>query len=190
MGRIRETSHARRVLAWGATLAVAVTLAGCNECSTLDERICTDLGADCSVWRSDATLRGMVIPANEHRLRARESTCSALDDDAVYTTRTLPMVRNYIVHLRNPSAPQVPIPMGPPPSSSGFPMYAVMPFFVLLALAGSALYRKMVLPQAMAEQQASASAAADAQARAMAEWRAQQERANGQSPGSSGGANG
>lgn len=92
-----------RVLTLALPLA-AIALAGCNHCSNLDKRICADLGADCSVWRSDATLRSMVIPANERRLRVRESTCDALGDDAIYTSRTLPMVRNYIVHLRNPRA--------------------------------------------------------------------------------------
>lgn len=168
-------SALRRAITVACVATTLSLLSGCNQCTKLDERICADLGADCSVWRSDAMLHGMIIPANERRRRVRESTCSAMADDGIYSTRTLPMVRNYIVHLRDPRAPQAVIPMGAPPAGSGgYAYYLLAPIAILGVLGYSAYHKKFVMPGLVANQQAQGNSAADAQARAMAEWQAQQ----------------
>jgi len=174
MGLTWGAGSARGWVVAFASLGLSV-LSGCNHCTTIDERICADLGADCSIWRSDETLRSLVIPANERRRRVREGTCEALGDDAIYASRTLPMVKNYIVHLRNPRAPQARIPMGPPPTSgAGYLYYLLTPIAILGAMGYATYHRKVVMPAHVAKHQAAVSASVDAQARAMAEWNAKQ----------------
>ena len=149
-----------------------VMLMGCDPCWDLDERICSDLGDDCQVWRTDlSALRASYLSENDRRLTSRWRTCSALADEPDYSARLLPSVRNAVARLRDPHAAQLPVATGAPSSSGGGP-WMLLP---LLAAAGYFVYYKVTVPKRRAEASARVDHLSDAQARALEELRAQRD---------------
>lgn len=161
-------------------LGVCASLAACDPCGDLDQRICAELGPEeCALWQSgELPIRTAILDENEHRSRTRANTCSVFNDDATFAQRTMPMVRNDILRHRDPQAAITPIAHGPVPgSSTGYLWYLLTPVMLIL-FGGYSVYRYRYT---MAQHRSGQSAAQDAQARAMAEMNAQ--RTEGEGPG-------
>ena len=105
-------------------VAVALAaLAGCSDpCETLSTKVCSDLGADCSIW--EKTVRAQVIPletlrAGRQKLgnsvikqRAEDKFCRNLAADQNYAGYTLVHTKHLVRLAKDPKtagpAPKLP----------------------------------------------------------------------------------
>lgn len=130
-----RSSSLRLVLA----SALASSLGGCSlfydPCGDLEARLCSDLGADCATFRSDAQIHGSVIP--QRRRSAERQQCEMFGADENYASYTLPYVRYQVQARRDPTVrmPALPTPR-PAGLSSGFAswLYCALPFVVIPAM--------------------------------------------------------
>jgi hypothetical protein len=129
----------------GRVLMLGVLLVGCSDpCETLSERVCTDLGADCGVWRAgvDQTFlpqvgtgyRRNALMGRLLKQRPEDSLCRAMGEDGNYQGYSLPQVRYLVKMKKDPASAGAAPKLQKLVMGSGYPpwlMYALAPLSIL-----------------------------------------------------------
>jgi len=88
-------------------LACLPALAGCSmlydPCDDLETKLCADLGGDCAVLSSNASVHDAIIPAR--RRQSEKAQCEMYAADQNYLSYTLPWTRYLIEQTRDPATP-------------------------------------------------------------------------------------